>query len=203
MKKNSLIDIYLQHYSTGEKWNLNANDTENISQVVVIPAYAEREMLFSTLASIAQNQLSSLEYSFILCVINNKGNSPPAAIKNNLQTIKYLEALVKKKSLGKFSTDREIYPLLLDLSDAKLKLGYIDASSRMNEMPQNLGGVGMARKIGMDMALRLLKKSSTPRNLILSLDADTLVQNNYLSAINNYFTQKVKTAIVAYEHKMP
>jgi hypothetical protein len=92
---------------------------------------------------------------------------------------------------------------LLDLSDAKLKLGYIDASSRRNEMPQNLGGVGMARKIGMDMALRLLKKSSTPRNLILSLDADTLVQNNYLSAINNYFTQKVKTAIVAYEHQMP
>ena len=122
MKKNSLIDIYLQHYSTGEKWNLNANDTENISQVVVIPAYAEREMLFSTLASIAQNQLSSLEYSFILCVINNKGNSPPAAIKNNLQTIKYLEALVKKKSLGKFSTDREIYPLLLDVSEIKAGL---------------------------------------------------------------------------------
>ena len=84
MKKNSLIDTYLQHYSTGEKWNLNANDTENISQIVVKPAYTEREMLFSTLASIAQNPPSSLEYSFILCVINNKDNSPPAAIKNNL-----------------------------------------------------------------------------------------------------------------------
>jgi glycosyltransferase involved in cell wall biosynthesis len=203
MKKNSLIDTYLQHYSTGEKWNLSANDTENISQVVVIPAYAEREMLFSTLASIAQNPSSSLEYSFILCVINNKDNSNPEAIKNNLQTIKYLEALVKKKSLRKFNTDQEIYPLLLDLSDAKLKLGYIDASSRGNEIPHNSGGVGMARKIGMDMALRLLKKSSAPRNLILSLDADTLVQNNYLSAIKKYFTQKVKTAIVAYEHQMP
>jgi len=203
MKKNSLIDTYLQHYSTGEKWNLNANDTENISQVVVIPAYAEREMLFSTLASIAQNPHSSLRYSFILCVINNKGNSPPAAIKNNLQTIKYLEALVKNKSLRKFNTDQEIYPLLLDLSDAKLKLGYIDASSRGNEIPHNSGGVGMARKIGMDMALRLLKKSSAPRNLILSLDADTLVQNNYLSAINNYFSPRVKTAIVAYEHQLP
>jgi len=203
MKKNSLIDTYLQHYSTGEKWNLNANDTENISQVVVIPAYAEREMLFSTLASIAQNPSSSLEYSFILCVINNKDNSNPEAIKNNLQTIKYLEALVKKKSLRKFNTDQEIYPLLLDLSDAKLKLGYINASSRGYEIPQNTGGVGMARKIGMDMALRLLKKSSAPRNLILSLDADTLVQNNYLSAINNYFTPRVKTAIVAYEHQLP
>jgi hypothetical protein len=53
------------------------------------------------------------------------------------------------------------------------------------------------------MALRLLKKSSAPRNLILSLDADTLVQNNYLSATNNYFTPRDKTAIVAYEHQMP
>jgi hypothetical protein len=203
MKKNSLIDTYLQHYAAGEKWDLIANDTENISQVVVIPAYSEREMLFYTLASIALNPPSSLDYSFILCVINNKSNSNPEAIKNNLQTIKYLEALVKKKSLRKFNTDQEIYPLLLDLSDAKLKLGYIDASSRGYEIPQNLGGVGMARKIGMDMALRLLKKSSVSRNLIISLDADTLVQNNYLSAIKNYFTQKVKTAIVAYEHQMP
>jgi hypothetical protein len=168
MKKPSLIDTYLQNYSTGEKWNLIANDTENISQVVVIPAYAEREMLFSTLASIAQNPPSSLEYSFILCVINNKDNSPSAVIKNNLQTIKYLEALVKKKPLRKLNTDQELYPLLLNLSDAKLKLGYIDASSRGYEIPQNAGGVGMARKIGMDMALRLLKKSSAPRNLILS-----------------------------------
>ncbi len=92
---------------------------------------------------------------------------------------------------------------MLTLSDAKLKLGYIDASSKGNEIPQNSGGVGMARKIGMDMALRLLKKNSAPRNLILSLDADTLVRNNYLSAIKNYFTSKVKTAIVAYEHQMP
>ena len=203
MKKHSLIDTYLQNYATGEKWNLIANDTENISQVVVIPAYAEKEMLFSTLASIAQNPLSSLEYSFILCVINNKNNSPSVVINNNLQTIKYLEALVRKKPLRKFTADQKLYPLLLTLSDAKLKFGYIDASSKGYEIPQNAGGVGMARKIGMDMALRLLKKSSAPRNLILSLDADTLVQSNYLSAIKNYFTQRVKTAIVAYEHQLP
>jgi glycosyltransferase involved in cell wall biosynthesis len=203
MKKHSLLNTYLQHYSTGERWNLIANDIENISQVVVIPAYAEREMLFSTLASIAQNPPSSLEYSFILCVINNKDDSPPAVIKNNLETIKYLQALVKKKPLRKLNTDQKLYSLLLTLSDVKLKLGYIDASSRGYEVPQNAGGVGMARKIGMDTALRLLEKSSAPHKLILSLDADTLVQNNYLSAIKNYFTQKVKTAIVAYEHQMP
>ncbi len=203
MNKPFLIDTYLQNYSTAGKWNLIANDTENISQVVVIPAYAEREMLFSTLASIAQNETSSLESSFILCVINNKSNSPPAAVTNNLDTMNYLEALVRKKPLRKLASSQELNHILQFLAETKLKLGYIDASSKGYEIPQNVGGVGMARKIGMDAALQLLRNGSAVHNLILSLDADTLVQKNYLSVIKNYFTQKVKTAIVAYEHQMP
>jgi hypothetical protein len=203
MKKPFLIDAYLQNYSVGEQWELTANDTDNISQVVVIPAYSERETLLHTLASLAKNQPSSLEYSFIMCVVNNCNNSPSAALENNRQTIEYLDALVKKKSLKKFSGDQELYPLLVNVSDAGLKLGYIDASTQGYEMPQNTGGVGLARKIGMDMALRLLKKSSAPGNLILSLDSDTLVQNNYLEAIRNYFTPGIKTAITAYEHQFP
>ena len=203
MKRNSLIDTYLQNYSVGEQWELTANDIDNISQVVVIPAYAEKEMLFSTLASLAQNPTSSLEYSFIMCVINNRDDSPQAAKDDNRQTIEYLDALVRKPPLKKFNADKELHPLLVSLSGARLKIGYIDASSKGCEMPQNTAGVGMARKIGMDIALRLLKKSSAPRNLILSLDADTLVRNNYLSAIKHYFTRGVKTAIVAYEHQMP
>ena len=203
MKRNSLIDTYLQNYSVGEKWELIANDIDNISQVVVIPAYAEKDMLFSTLASIAENPPSSLEYSFIMCVINNADDSLSAVKENNLQTIEYLDALIKKKSLRRINAEKKLYPLLVNVSDARLKLGYINASSDGYAIPQNTGGVGMARKIGMDMALRLMKENSTPRNLIISLDADTQVQENYLSAINNYFTPGVRTAILAYEHQMP
>jgi hypothetical protein len=203
MKKSSLTDIYLRNYSVGEKWELISNNTDNISQVIVIPAYAEREMLFSTLASLAQNRHSSLEHSFIMCVVNNKDDSPAALIENNLQTIECLDALVKKKSLSMYKTDKGLYSHLSDVSDAGIKIGFINASSKGYEIPQKLGGVGMARKIGMDMALRLLKNRSAPHNLIISLDADTLVRNDYLSVIINYFKPEVKTAIVAYEHQMP
>jgi hypothetical protein len=203
MKRSSLIDTYLQNYSVGEKWELIAGDTSDISQIVVIPAYAENEMLFSTLASLSQNSPSSLKYSFVICVINNVDNSPDVAKENNRRTIEYLDALVRKKPLTKCSADKELYPLLVSISDAKLKLGYIDASSKGREMSRNAGGVGMARKIGMDMALRLLKNNSSPHNIIIDLDADTLVQNNYLSVIKNYFKPGIKTAIVAYEHQMP
>jgi len=203
MNKPSLLENYLKKYSAGTSWNLVAGDIENISQVVVIPAYAEKEMLFSTLSSLAQNHPSSLEYSLILCVINNKSDTPSEQVSNNQTTIEYLDALVRKKDLGKFKSDQKVYPQLLKIADTQLKLSYIDASSKGCEIPKSDGGVGMARKVGMDMGLRLLRKSCSEKKLIISLDADTLVQTNYLSAIKNYFTSKIKTAIVAYEHQMP
>jgi hypothetical protein len=203
MKKKSLIDDYLQKYSAGEKWKLIANDAADISQVVVIPAYAEKEMIFHTLASLAQNQASSLKSSLILCVMNNKEGASAQVKENNLQTMEHLDALVKRKSMQHFKKDKELYPLLIRVCDADMKLGYIDASSKGYEIPSNVGGVGMARKIGMDMALRLLWSKASSHDVILSLDADTLVPQNYLSTVKKYFISKVKTAIVAYEHQMP
>lgn len=203
MKKNSLIDHYLQKYSVGNKWELVADDTEDISQVVVIPAYAEKEMIFYTLASLAQNQPSSLKYSFVLCVVNNKKSSPDWVKKNNQETMEYLQALVKKKNLNQPSVDKNIQEALQYVIDGRLKLGYIDATSAGFEIPEKTGGVGMARKIGMDMALRLLQNSAARQKIILSLDADTLVQNNYLQAVKNYFIGNKKIAVISYEHQEP
>src|SRR5271157_3672919 len=142
MKKPSSIDHYINNSTVSEKWKIITDNKKNISQIVVIPAYAEKEMLFSTLASLAQNPTSSLEYSFIMCVINNRDDSPPAAKEDNRQTIEYLDALVRKTHLKKFNADKELYPLLVSLSGARLKIGYIDASSKGCEMPQNTAGVG-------------------------------------------------------------
>ncbi len=203
MNKLSLLEDYLEKYSVDKNWDLVAGDIENISQVVVIPTYAEKDMLFSTLVSLARNHSSSLEYSLILCVINNKSKAPREQVINNQTTIEYLDALVRKKSLKKFNSDQGIYQQLLNITDTKLRLGYIDASSKGFEIPKREGGVGMARKIGMDKALRLLNKNFSEKKLIVSLDADTLVQTNYLAAIKNYFSPKIKTAIIAYEHQIP
>ncbi len=203
MTKPSSLNQYLQNYSVADRWQLMAGDTENISQVIVIPAYAEKNMLFPTLVSLARNTPSSLDYSFVLCVINNKKNSPEEVKINNQQTLEYLRALVCKNILGNMHINRDLINLLQIITDSGLRLGYIDASSEGQEIPAKEGGVGMARKIGMDTALYLLSKSSSLKKLILSLDADTLVQSNYLAAIKDFFTADVKTAVVAYEHQEP
>ena len=97
MNKPSLLEDYLEKYSVGKNWHLVAGNTEKISQVVIIPAYAEKEMLFSTLTSLAQNNPPSLEYSLILCVINNKSDAPFEHVSNNKTTMEYLDALIKKR----------------------------------------------------------------------------------------------------------
>lgn len=203
MTKHSSFNQYLRNYSVAHRWSIIAGNTKNVSQVVVIPAFAEKDMLFSTLASLAQNSPSSLESSFILCVINNKKNSSCEVKKNNQQTLEYLDALVKRKNLEYLNPDQELKEALQLIADAGLRLGFIDASTAGREIPDNEGGVGMARKIGMDSALNLLQEGSLSKKLILSLDADTLVQSNYLSAIRTCFTGKLKTAVVAYEHQEP
>lgn len=203
MRKDSLTDIYLRNYSVGEKWKIIANDADNVSLVVVIPAYAEKEMLFSTLASLGRNNPSSLESSLILCVVNNKNDSPAVVVENNQQTIGCLDHLVKKKSLNAYKSDNTFYRLLTEIMDDNMKLGYIDASSKGYEISSGKGGVGTARKIGMDASLRLLKEKSASNGVIVSLDADTLVQSNYLEVLRNYFQREIRTAIVAYEHQRP
>jgi len=204
MKKASLEDIYLTRYALGDRWNIVSNDICNVSQAVVIPAYAERDFLFLTLDSLAQNPESSREYSLVLCVVNNGQNPPPDVLENNLQTLRCLDALARRKSLRAFSGDKKLHELLERLADCALKIGYIDAATAGREIPAGVGGVGMARKIGMDAALRLLRKSPVQPPLIISLDADSLVENNYLSVIRNGFgLPKIKTAVVAYAHQLP
>ncbi|MEN6467835.1 MAG: glycosyltransferase family 2 protein [Smithella sp.] len=204
MKKASLLNDYLNRYAAGPPWKLTAGNLENIEQVVVIPAYAEKDLIFSTLASIAANHEAALEKSLILCVINNKAAAAALDKENNAQTLARLAALISKKSLSPFMDTDDLRDALPRIADRPLRLGYMDASSPGLEIPHPVGGVGMARKIGMDAALRLLMNSGDGPRLILSLDADTLVRPDYLSSVRNVFTSGMaQTGTIAYEHQMP
>ena len=203
MKKASLLNDYLNRYAAGLHWKLQAGNLENIEQVVVIPAYAEKDLIFATLASIAANDERYLETTLILCVVNNKADASADVKENNAQTLKLLDALTSKQPISKFNLAADLHVSLQMIADRPLRLGFMDASSSGLEIPPRAGGVGMARKIGMDMALRLLQNSGKPR-LILSLDADTLVQSDYLSAVRSVFLSgKAQIGIIAYEHQMP
>ncbi len=71
------------------------------------------------------------------------------------------------------------------------------------ELKKKWAGAGLARKNGMDEAVRRFNLIEKPDGVIVSLDADTLVPQNYLFEIERYFSnnpQKIG-ATIAFEHQ--
>ena len=204
MKKDSLLHDYFTKYAAGPPWNLQAGSLEAIDQVVVIPAYAEKENLFTTLSSLAANSDESLKRTLVICVVNNKAHAPASDKGNNRQTIDILNALIGGQSFPDLQPGDDLLFALQKISESPLRLGCIDASTPGLETPVHAGGVGMARKIGMDAALRVLENSVNEPRLIICLDADTIVRPDYLTSVRTAMSsRKAQTGIVFYEHRMP
>ncbi|MFA6291014.1 MAG: hypothetical protein WC637_04490 [Victivallales bacterium] len=152
---------------------------------LVIPVCAESEQLPQTIESLANNPASELADTLVILVINNP---PPDSAG----------------SVAKFAENQETLRLLRNSQfpcQKKLNLSWTDASSPGFEInPKE--GVGAARKTGMDMALEFLDfEGDSP--LIISLDADTLVEKNYLASIRKYFSANpaVAGATINFEHQ--
>ncbi len=69
-------------------------------------------------------------------------------------------------------------------------------------LPRKWAGAGLARKKGMDEAILRFNDLNKPNGLIVSLDADTTVSENYLVEMEKHFIQHPEQigATVAFEH---
>lgn len=57
------------------------------------------------------------------------------------------------------------------------------------ELPRKHAGVGLARKIGMDLAVEHFLRNRKPRGVIISLDADCTVSANFLTTVWETFSR--------------
>ena len=73
-----------------------------------------------------------------------------------------------------------------------------------SDIPKKKSGVGCARKIAMDEGLRRFVALERPRGIMTGLDADSLVDKNYLTAVYDYFSkdEKCQAASIHYEHPL-
>jgi hypothetical protein len=198
-------DSYLKTCGTSLMRPLATSSIEGIEQAVVIPALSETDSLFQTLASLAANPQSDLEKTIVICVVNN--HRPPIAgdedIKDNQKALSILQSMVSGRS-APLNLATGMLANLDQIARSRLRLGVIDASSPGVEIPDRDGGVGTARKIGMDEALRVIRSNAAHGGLIGSLDADTLVDENYLPAVEGCFKRKEDpAAVTAYAHQKP
>ena len=100
-----------------------------------------------------------------------------------------------------FKNDNKKTLQFLSTAEYLFTLGIVNAAAPGLELSSKHAGVGLARKIGMDLALpHLIGK----RSLLFSTDADTTVDSHYLETILDYFKQhNADAAVVGFCHSVP
>lgn len=152
--------IYLKKFSK-EIPLISSPIDQNLGIIVVIPSYGETH-LPETISSL-YNTVPPECKTEVIVVVNDAENSPEGMKFKNIESIAKLEEL--KKSLPEH-----------------LGLEFIILTS----LPYKKSGVGVARKAGMDEAVRRfanIKKNG----IIVCLDADCKVESNYFIAIEQHF----------------
>ena len=173
-------------------WELEWNETPGIHTVIVVPAICEYENIKNLLLSLSENSKSGFENSIIIFVINQKSSSNQEVKSDNQLSLEFLRALIKKIPFD--SIQKKII-------ESGINIGLVDASTDAKGFSDREAGVGLARKIGMDLALEVFDYKVTSKKILISLDADCLVEENYLEEIQKYFFQNnYSAAVIDFEH---
>ena len=193
---NNQLPIFVQRYLAKfgfKKWCLELSADELYNNIVVIPAIQEYENLRRLLGNLHCIDPVYFDKSIFVFVINNPENSFEEVKADNWKSMKLLRAIIHRENSD-------------SLCDAVVKsninIGLVDASSSGLEMPEKDGGVGYARKIGMDLALTRFDYNSRKKRALICLDADCEIQENYLTTIVDEVNRKnILAGYVEYEHK--
>lgn len=151
-----------------------------VSMIVMIPCLNEPE-IFRTLESLWSCE-PVRSYCEVVVVVNESENSSQAI--KDFNKANYLNLLEWKK--GNDRPNLILHPIYAQSVNAKH------------------AGAGMARKIGMDEAVRRFNTLNRPEGLIISLDADCLVSHNYLQKIESVFAESEScfAATLNFKHRL-
>ncbi len=158
------------------KHTLSVTEDQDPTIIVVIPAYHELQ-LFRTIHSLDKNNSVDFEVHVIV-VLNSTESSPTSVVNIHRKQSNDL----KRESFQQIT----VHPILIEST------------------PDKIGGVGFARKYGMDIAHNYFLEAGTPYGLIACLDGDCTVSINYLEELRRFQQQATFHAGHFYfEHEFP
>jgi len=171
------VNYYLNRFSFREQI-INDKPNTDLGIVVVIPCCKETDLLRSLKSLHDCNQPNcSVE---VIVVINASENAEKSVVNQNEKTL--IEAVYWRKE------NRNDY----------LNFFFIEE----NNLPKKHAGVGLARKIGMDEAVRRLEEIKNHNGIIACFDADAICETNYLVELEKHFKDNPKSPAcsIHFEH---
>ena len=181
MGKKPFISIVNQYFNRFpfRKINIALEPSKDLKIIVVIPSYNEKNIQ-PTIDSLF---LKQDDFSFnveVIVLINNSESEIEEIKEQNLLTLKTLQILSETYS----KRNMHLIPVLIGDLDAKH------------------AGVGWARKLGMDIATQRFRTINF-NGTIVGLDADTVVESNYLNSIYSFFSNNnFNAASIYFEHSI-
>lgn len=162
------INKYLENYAE-PIIDLLATFPESFSvdHVVVIPAYKESIIFLTRFI----NSVLAQQNVLIVVIINQPSGDPEQIIQQKL--------LKDARELGHILWQYQSLTLV-EIKQTHVKLLLVD---QFTQPLPNEQGVGLARKIGTDLALVLIQKGLVKSTWIHSTDADAHLPDNYLTQI--------------------
>ena len=176
-----LVEAYLKRQSP-KPWKLEWLEKTGISNIIVVPAIAEFENLGILLTSLVNNKPDYFSSTLVIFVINNKPTDCKEVKVSNKKSLKLLRSIIQQKDIDN--------QLMRKVIDSGLGIALIDSSSKGKELSEKDSGVGLARKIGLDLALTAFDYSIEKKKIMIWLDADCKVDKNYLNTVVNEFNSK-------------
>jgi len=165
------LEKYLAHHAEAEVRSLPSLG-KTFGHVIVIPAYDEGNNLFTTLKSIPPGPLGDV---LTIVVVNTPADAPPRIQLHSQQLIERLAAELG----GELAAGRL---LCIDRTGSK-------------SLPTGQG-VGLARKIGCDVALQLHAQGIVRSAWIHTTDADVKLPRSYFEAAAVSFDGEPPAALI-------
>lgn len=148
--------------------------------VVVIPCYNEPG-LFDTLHSLLVCVRPKAKVCTVIVFNAGERSSTEGIVQNRISFRQTKEFIEKYNDEG-----MRFFPLFFE------------------GLPRKHAGVGLARKIGMDLAVEHFLRNGNDRGVIVSLDADCLVSENFLTAIHHAFisNDRLNATVHNFRHRI-
>jgi len=175
----SVFSDYLKRQQPLEVVDYLSAPTRRGTLFVTIPCYDEPDLV-AALQSLAGCVPPSVGVTVIV-VINSSDRSSPEILANNDKTIEEVQAWWQ-------NSPPPFFQLLL-----------LHAAS----LPAKWAGVGWARKIAMDEAIRCLDKNELADGILVAFDADSSVSSNYFTVIETAFSKNPRYNFVTINFSHP
>ena len=168
---------YIEKHKVYDKYAVPSNF--NYGMVVVIPCFDEPDVL-TTLNSL-KHCLPTQHPVGVLVVVNSSETTDEAIVIHNRKTYNEVINFAKEENRSTLS----FHALLCE------------------DLPRKHAGVGLARKIGMEWAIRGFLQCKNNDGVILSLDADCTVSENYLNTIESQFlSYQPNCCVLNFKHRI-